>query len=109
MTDDSWSMVEQAVFRLFGELAGKPGTAHHVTIGPRLAQLGWSDIEAEYPTEACELPFRAQGRSLVQTDSLSRVMLAELAAHLQLEALLGERLFESYSPGSASPAIVACS
>ena len=51
----------------------------HIAIGPRLAELGWSDIEAEYPIEACELLFRAQGRSLAQTDCLDRVMLAELA------------------------------
>jgi len=35
---------------------------------------------------------RGMGRSPVQTDSLNRVMLAELATHLQLEAMLGERL-----------------
>jgi hypothetical protein len=85
-------MVEEAVFRLFEELAGKTGAgaapaatagaAQHVAIGPRLAELGWSDIEAEYPVEACELLFRAQGRSLALTDCLDRVMLAELAGLL---------------------------
>jgi alkylation response protein AidB-like acyl-CoA dehydrogenase len=30
-------------------------------------------------------------------------------SHLQLEALLGERLFEMYSPTRPLPAIVACS
>ena len=57
MTDESWPMIEEAVFRLFDETAGK-----HVAIGPRLAELGWSDIEADYPIAACELLFRAQGR-----------------------------------------------
>src|SRR6202035_5866033 len=90
--DESWPMVEQAVFRLFEELAGKSGngtataaesgSAEHVTIGPRLAELGWADIEAEYPVEACELLFSAQGRSLALTDCLDRVMLAELAGLL---------------------------
>ena len=85
-------MVEEAVFRLFEELAGKSGngtgpaaasgSAEHVAIGPRLAELGWSEIEAEYPVEACELLFRAQGRSLALTDCLDRVMLAELAGLL---------------------------
>jgi hypothetical protein len=81
MTDESWPMVEEAVFHLFEELAGK-GSAQFVAIGPRLAELGWSDIEAEYPVEACELLFRAQGRSLALTDCLDRVMLAELAGVL---------------------------
>ncbi|WP_068183360.1 acyl-CoA dehydrogenase family protein [Mycobacterium sp. UM_CSW] len=80
MTDDSWPMVEEAVFRLFEELAEK--NADQVAVGPRLAELGWSEIEAEYPIAACELMFRAQGRSLAQTDCLDRVMLAELAARL---------------------------
>ena len=45
--DESWPMVEEAVFRLFEELAGKSGngtataatsgSAEHVAIGPRLA------------------------------------------------------------------------
>jgi hypothetical protein len=77
MTDDSWPMIEEAVFRLFDEIAGK-----HTAIGPRLAELGWADIEAEYPVEACELLFRAQGRALAQTDCLDRAMLAELAGTL---------------------------
>lgn len=80
MTDDSWPMVEQAVFQLFEELAEK--NTDHVAVGPRLAELGWSEIEAEYPIAAGELMFRAQGRSLAQTDCLDRVMLAELAARL---------------------------
>lgn len=81
MTDDSWSMVEEAVFRLFDEIAGK-----YTVVGPRLTELGWSDIETEYPIEACELLFRAQGRSLAQTDCLDRVMLAELASELPASA-----------------------
>ncbi|WP_375488244.1 acyl-CoA dehydrogenase family protein [uncultured Mycobacterium sp.] len=76
-SDESWPMIEQAVFRLFDEIAGK-----HTVIGPRLTELGWSDIESEYPVEACELLFQAQGRSLAQTDCLDRVMLAELTGAL---------------------------
>ncbi|WP_202349897.1 acyl-CoA dehydrogenase family protein [Mycobacterium paraintracellulare] len=72
-------MIEEAVFRLFDELADKPD---HTAVGQRLARLGWSDIEAEYPVEACELLFRAQGRSLATTDCLDRVMIAELASLL---------------------------
>lgn len=77
MTDDSWSMVEEAISRLFDEITGD-----HTTIGPRLAELGWSEIEAEYPIDAGELLFHAQGRSLAQTDCLDRIMLAELAGAL---------------------------
>jgi hypothetical protein len=75
--DESWPMIEEAVFRLFEEVAAKQD---HVAIGPLLAELGWSDIESEYPVEACELLFRAQGRTLALTDALDRVMLAELAS-----------------------------
>jgi len=101
MTDDTWPMVEEAVFRLFDELAGK-GAPEHVAIGPRLAELGWSDIEAEYPVEACELLFRAQGRSLALTDCLDRVMLAELGAILAEPAdhILLPDLTPGYLPGS---------
>jgi hypothetical protein len=70
-------MIEGAVFRLFGALAA---SGEHVAIDPQLAELGWSDIESEYPIEACELLFRAQGRSLAHTDCLNTVMLAELVA-----------------------------
>jgi hypothetical protein len=70
-------MIEEAVQRLFEDIAGK-----HTAIGPRLDELGWSDIEAEYSIEACELLFRAQGRSLAQTDCLDRIVLAELKAAL---------------------------
>jgi hypothetical protein len=102
MTDESWPMVEEAVVRLFDELAGK-GSAQFVAIGPRLAELGWSDIEAEYPVEACELLFRAQGRSLALTDCLDRVMLAELAGVLDEPAdhVLLPGLTPGYLPGSA--------
>ena len=78
VTDESWPMIEEAVFRLFDQIAGK-GADQHTAVGPALADLGWSDIEAEYPIEACELLFRAQGRSLAHTDCLSTVMLAELS------------------------------
>jgi len=111
--DESWPMVEDAVFRLFEELAGKSGngtatvaesgSAEHVAIGPRLAELGWADIEAEYPVEACELLFRAQGRSLALTDCLDRIMLAELAGLLDEPAdhVLLPGLTPGYIPGSA--------
>jgi hypothetical protein len=78
VTDESWPMIEEAVFRLFDQIAGK-GADEHTAVGPALDDLGWADIEAEYPIEACELLFRAQGRSLAQTDCLSTVMLAELS------------------------------
>jgi hypothetical protein len=77
VTDDSWSIVEEAVVRLFDEIAGE-----HTAIGPRLTELGWSAIETEYPIEACQLLFHAQGCSLAQTDCLDRVMLAEFAGEL---------------------------
>ncbi len=101
MTDESWPMVEEAVFHLFDELAGK-GSAQFVAIGPRLEELGWSDIEAEYPAEACELLFRAQGRSLALTDCLDRIMLAEFAGLLERPAdrVLLPRLTPGYMPTS---------
>lgn len=97
--DESWPMVEQTVFRLFDELAQQPG---HVAVGPRLAELGWSDIEAEYPVEACELLFRAQGRSLAHTDCLDRLMLAELAALLDgpADGIVLPNLADGCVPGS---------
>ena len=79
MTDEAWPMIEEAVFRLFDEISADRA-GEHVAIGPRLADLGWSDIEAEYPIEACALLFRAQGRSLASTDYLARVMLREMEA-----------------------------
>lgn len=77
--DESWPMIEDAVFRLFRDLAAA-NAGEHIAIGRELAELGWSDIEAEYPVEATELLFRAQGRSLLNSDCLSRVMLVELQA-----------------------------
>lgn len=102
MTDETWPMVEEAVFRLFDELAGT-GTPEHVAIGPRLAELGWSDIETEYPVEACELLFRAQGRSLALTDCLDRAMLAELAGLLDGPAdhVLLPDVARGHFPGSS--------
>jgi len=73
--DESWTMVEEAVFRLFDEVAAKQD---HVVIDPLLAELGWAEIEGEYPIEACALLFQAQGRSLALTNALDRIMLAEL-------------------------------
>lgn len=81
MSDDAWPMIEEAVFRLFDEITADHA-GEHVAIGPRLADLGWSDIEAEYPIEACALLFRAQGHSLADTDCLARVMLREMEALL---------------------------
>lgn len=97
--DESWPMVEEAVFRLFEELAAK---GEHVAIGPQLAELGWADIESEYPIEACELLFRAQGRSLAHTDCLDRVMLAELTALLDepADGIVLPNLAAGYAPGS---------
>jgi hypothetical protein len=99
--DESWPMVEEAVFRLFDELAGK-GADAHVGVGQPLAELGWSDIEAEYPIQACELLFRAQGRSLVNSDSLDRVMLAELAPVLNgpVDGIVLPRPADGYTPRS---------
>ncbi|EUA51521.1 putative acyl-CoA dehydrogenase domain protein [Mycobacterium xenopi 3993] len=93
-------MIEEAVFRLFEELATK---SDHVAVGPRLAELGWSDIEAEYPVESCELLFRAQGRSLAHTDCLDRVMLAELTALLNepADGIVLPNLADSCTPSSA--------
>ncbi|CAN5425345.1 hypothetical protein BH09ACT8_BH09ACT8_34700 [soil metagenome] len=78
MIDNEWTMIEEAVFRLFDDAAAK-AAGDHIAIGTKLAELGWSDIEAEYPIRANELLFRAQGRALAQTDSLATTMLAELA------------------------------
>jgi hypothetical protein len=101
VTDESWQMVEEAVFRLFEGLAGE-GASEHIAIGVRLAELGWSEIEAEYPVEACELLFRAQGRSLALTDCLDRIMLAEMAGVLDAPAahVLLPDLTPGYVPGS---------
>jgi len=101
VTDESWPMIEEAVFRLFDQIAGK-GADQHTAVGPALADLGWSDIEAEYPIEACELLFRAQGRSLAHTDCLSTVMLAELSPLLDgpVDGIVLPGLADGYAPGS---------
>ncbi|MGO9351211.1 MAG: acyl-CoA dehydrogenase family protein [Mycobacterium sp.] len=101
MTDEAWPMIEEAVFRLFDEIAADHA-GEHVAIGPRLAELGWSDIEAEYPIEACALLFRAQGRSLADTDCLDRVMLRELEALLDepADGIVLPELSAGYAPGS---------
>jgi hypothetical protein len=92
-------MIEQAVFRLFDDVAGK-----HTAIRPRLNELGWSEIEAEYSIEACELLFRAQGRSLAQTDCLDRIVLAELKAALPdpVDAIAVPAIGHAYTPASES-------
>jgi hypothetical protein len=99
VTDESWPMIEEAVFRLFDQMAGK-GADEHTAAGPALDELGWSDIEEEYPIEACELLFRAQGRSLAHTDRLSTVMLAELSPVLDgpVDGIVLPT--DGYSPGS---------
>jgi len=99
--DESWPMVEEAVFRMFDELAAK-GTDEHFSIGPPLADLGWSDIESEYPIESCELLFRAQGRSLLNSDSLDTVLLAELAPVLDgaVDGIVLPGIADGYRPGS---------
>jgi Acyl-CoA dehydrogenase, C-terminal domain len=103
--DESWGMVEEAVFRLCDELAAKnPGD--HVTLGPPLEDLGWSDIETEYPVAACELLFRAQGRALLNSDCLSKVMLAELAPVLDdpVDGILLPGF--SHAPGSDAEHVI---
>lgn len=79
--DESWPMVEDAVARLFDDIAARRSgeAGAHTALAPLLDELGWADIVAEYPIEADSALFRAQGRSLAQTDCLDRVMLAELA------------------------------
>ncbi len=97
--DESWPMVEEAVFRLFDEIATKQD---HTVIGGLLAELGWADIESEYPVDACALLFRAQGRSLALTDALDRVMLAELASLLEspVDAVVLPSLSQGHAPSS---------
>jgi acyl-CoA dehydrogenase-like protein len=99
--DESWPMVEEAVFRLFDELATK-GTDEHLSIGPPLSELGWSDIESEYPIASCELLFRAQGRSLLNSDSLTKVLLAELAPVLDgaVDGIVLPGIAAGYTPSS---------
>lgn len=87
------------MFRLFDELAAKQD---HVALGPRLQELGWDEIETEYPVDACALLFSAQGRSLAVTDALDRVMLAELAALLDepADGIVLPALSHGWSPSS---------
>jgi hypothetical protein len=94
-------LIEEAVFRLFDELAAK-NSGSHVPIGPPLAELGWSDIEAEYPIQACELLFRAQGQALLNSDSLSTIMLAELAPLLNgpVDGIVLPGIADGRAPGS---------
>jgi hypothetical protein len=101
VVDESWPMVEEAVFRLFDELAAK-GPDEHLSIGPPLADLGWSDIESEYPSASCELLFRAQGRSLLNSDSLTKVLLAELAPVLDgaVDGIVLPGIAAGYTPSS---------
>jgi hypothetical protein len=100
-TDESWPMIEEAVFRLFDESAAKH-TGEHVAIGPPLDELGWSDIEDEYPIAACELLFRAEGRSLLNSDSLVKVMLSELSTLLDgpVDGIVLPRPADGCAPGS---------
>jgi len=98
--DESWPMIEEAVFRLFDESAARdPG--EHILIGPALTELGWEDIEAEYPVAACELLFRAQGRSLLNSDSLDKVILAELVPLLDgpVDGIVLPSLADGFTPG----------
>jgi acyl-CoA dehydrogenase-like protein len=73
--DPEWLLIEEAVFRLFADLGQRE---EHVAIDRHLDELGWPEIEAEFPIAACELLFRAQGRYLTNTDCLDRVILAEI-------------------------------
>lgn len=79
---ESWPIVEETVLRLFDRLAKESSISEHVAIGPLLAEMHWAEIESAQPIAACELLFRAQGRSLAHTDCLDRLMLAELASVL---------------------------
>lgn len=78
--DESWTMIEQSVHRVFTE-----ATAHghdHVVLGRRLDELGWADIEADFPAAATQLLFRARALTLAQTDCLDRVALGALGSVL---------------------------
>jgi len=77
--DESWSMIEETVLRLFADATAEHGH-RHVRLSEHLAELGWSQIEAEYPIDAWQLLFRARARTLANTDCLDRVMIAELGA-----------------------------
>ena len=75
--DETWSMIEETVLRLFADAITEHGH-RHVRLGEKLSELGWSEIEAAYPTAAWQLLFRARARTLANTDCLDRLMLAEL-------------------------------
>ncbi|MGX9787782.1 acyl-CoA dehydrogenase family protein [Mycobacterium sp. MMS18-G62] len=92
-------MIEEAVFRQFDEVATK---GDHVSIDALLSELGWSEIESEYPVDACALLFRAQGRTLALTDALDRVMLAELASSVDspVDAIVLPALSHGATPSS---------
>jgi hypothetical protein len=68
--DDTWTMIEDAVTRVLTESDSR--------LADRLAELGWSEIEADDPVRARRLLFRVQGRTLACTDLLDRTMIAEL-------------------------------
>ncbi|RDH80465.1 acyl-CoA dehydrogenase [Mycolicibacterium moriokaense] len=76
--DDSWNMVEESIFHVLGS-AAEEDSGGHVRLGSRLAELGWTDIESEYRFEAAELLFRARARTLIHSDCLDRLMIAELS------------------------------
>jgi hypothetical protein len=76
--DSSWNMVEELIFHVFDSAATDQADTH-VRLGPRLTELGWADIESEYGVDAAELLFRARARSLVQSECLDRLMIAELS------------------------------
>lgn len=103
MIDNEWAMIEEAVFRLFDEVAAT-AAGDHVAIGAQLAELGWSDIESEYPIRANELLFRAQGRALAQTDSLAATMLAEMAPLFDepVDAIVLPAVRNGSEPGSGN-------
>lgn len=101
--DGSWNMVEESIFRLFDSAAAEEDRGH-VRLGPRLAELGWSDVEAEYARDATELLFRARARSLVHSDCLDRLMIAELSPVLDapVDAVVLPGIAASSPSGTAS-------
>ncbi|MCX2931658.1 acyl-CoA/acyl-ACP dehydrogenase [Mycobacterium sp. CVI_P3] len=103
--DDTLSMVEETVFHLFESIAADT-TVPPAAVGDRLTELGWAEIEVEYPAEADRLLYRAQGRFLTQTDCLDRAMLAELtplAGH-RITAMVLPTTGDGYDPGLDSRA-----
>lgn len=98
--DESWTLVSEAVLRLFQDAAAE---GVHVDIEPRLAELGWQDFETEYPIAACALLFDAQGRSLAATNCLNRVLLDELAALTDepVDGLVLPEPASGYAPASS--------